>query len=248
MSKSTEVTVVESAPLVVRDDTDKISQMLNLAIEKGISVDALEKLVTLHERVADRQARSEFAGALASFQNECPPIHKSAKAKIKMNSGASFSYDFAPLDEIIRVVRPVLHKYGLSFTWDSDSDENRLTCVCTVRHVNGHAQSSKFTAPIDKRMGNATSDQQKNAGSLSYAERQSLVQALGLVAVNPDNDGGIGSLATITENQIADLAAIRDEVKANGPRFLKAMGVEKVEDIRADEYARACKMLEDMRR
>jgi hypothetical protein len=220
--------------------------MLNLAIENNISVEAMEKLVTLHERVADRYAASEFASAMASFQDECPSIGKKSTAHITTQSGIKFHYSYADLDTIISTIRPILHKCGLSYTWDSTEDADTIKCVCKIQHINGHSQTATFQAPVDRRT-KATSAAQQNAAALSYARRQSLVQALGLTTCDPDTDANIGSAETITEKQIADIDALASEVGANKPRFLKHLDVEKFSEIRADQYSYAIKELERKR-
>ena len=246
MAKSTEVAVVESAPLAVRDDTDKISQMLNLAIEKGISVDALEKLVTLHERVADRQAASEFAAAMAAFHAECPVIPKKSKVKITPRSGTAYSYTFAELNTIAQTVDPILNPLGLSYHWDSEEKDTAVRAECILTHVGGHSRSSKFSCPVDTQSRMNVS--QQRASALTYAKRQALVQVLGLTTADPDTDSNVGATETITEAQVADLDALASEVKADKQRFLKYLEVSRFSEIMARDYSRAVKALEKKRR
>ena len=205
-----------------------ITAMLTLAIEKGVDVAALEKLVALHERVSDRAAAVEFAEAMSAFQNECPPISKTSEAKITSGSGGQYSYRYAELDEIARTVRPLCHKHGLSYSWDSLMEGEKLTCTCIVRHVNGHQITAHFTAPTESKAG--MSSQQKHAAALTYARRQSLIQALGLTTCDPDMDGGESECIGPEE-----IGWIEDEIRALGANreaFLsKIAGVASMQDI-----------------
>ena len=87
----TQTITTRSTPLARTDQgPDQIAQLLQVAIDKNISVEAMEKLVELHERVSARQAASEFAAAMAEFQAECPSIPKTSTAKIVTQSGAGY--------------------------------------------------------------------------------------------------------------------------------------------------------------
>lgn len=224
----------------------EMSGLVRLAIEQKVSVDVLERLVALQERVSDRNARQAMTEAVAAFQAECPSIKKGRTARIATKAGGSYSYTFASLDEIARAIRPILHKHGLSYTWDSVVDEGHLTCTCILRHVEGAEDRAMFRCPTDTKA--EMSGAQATAAALTYARRQSLVQVLGLTTTDDDTDGADPKGAEkITEAQVADIYALADEVKADLPKFLKYMGVEAMADIPASDHARAVKALERKR-
>lgn len=228
-------------------ESGEVIALLRLAVERGVPVEALEKLVALQERYQDRQAKMEFAGALAEFQRECPPIPKESTAKIvSKKTGTTFSYTYAELDTIADAVRPYLHARGLSYSWDSEVGESLLHCTCTLRHRNGHSITAKFTAPIGatERMSAA----QEHAAALSYARRQSLVQVLGLTTTEPDPDGDVEHQGTIDSGQAATLQALIDEVGADKSKFLAWLRVDSIAAIRVAQYQQAIKALEAKRR
>lgn len=228
--------------LVAREDTtpSAITAMLTLAVEKGVDVAALEKLVALHERVTDRAAAREFAEAMARFQAACPPIAKTSTAEIVTKAGGRYGYRYAELDEIARTVRPLLESNGLSYTWDSDMDGGNLRCTCTLRHVNGHAVTARFTAPVDSAA--AMSGQQKHAAALTYSRRQSLISVLGLTTCDPDTDAA--STETITDAQAAELTAALNDCGGDLAGFLRYMKAESIEAILARDYASAVAAIE----
>lgn len=225
-----------------------IAAILGNAVEKGMAPEALEKLVALYERVADRQAAQEFSASMAAFQAECPSIAKTSEAEIVTRSGAKYGYKYAELDEIARTVRPLLHKHGLSYTWDSAEDKGSIVCSCIVRHANGHSVTAKFSCSIDSAA--AMSGAQKSGAALTYARRQALIQALGLTTTDGDNDAALPAHdpRPVTDNQAANLDALIDEVGADRAKFLKFFGVDKVGLVPAYRFAEAVKMLEEKRR
>lgn len=217
-----------------------ITEMLQFALEKNVPVEALEKLVALHERVSDRAARTEFATALADFQRHCPVIDKTSTAKITTKGGASYSYDFADLDHIAGSVREPLHARGFSFSWDSTSEGKMLTAICTLRHVNGHSERASFTLPVDS--ASAMSEQQKYVAALSFAKRMSLVEVLGITTADKDTDGV--DPTPISEDMVIKLEEMIETALADKNRFLAYMGVSSIREIRRSDLNKALVALE----
>lgn len=224
----------------------EVSGLVKMALEQGVAVEVLERLVALQERVSDRNARQAMNEAVAAFQAECPSIKKGRTASIATKSGTKYSYTYASLDQIAQAIRPILHKHGLSYTWDSTMDAGKLVCTCTLRHVEGGEDRATFSCPTDTKAD--MSGAQASGGALTYARRQSLVQVLGLTTTDDDVDGADPQDAEkITEGQVADLYALADEVGADIPKFLKWLKVEAMADIPTSEYERAVKALEKKR-
>lgn len=223
---------------VVREEPttpNAVTALIHMAVEKDLPVETLERLVALHERVTDRQAASEFAGALAQFQAECPPITKTSVAHVATQSGAKYSYNYAELPHIASTVGPLLHSRGFSYSWDSEIKEKMMSVTCTLRHVNGHKVTASFACPTEARAG--MSEQQKFAAALSYAKRMSLIQVLGITTADPDTDGASHEL--LSKEQVAELRYLADEVGADIPKFLKFMQYDTFEEIPKSEFNRA---------
>ena len=217
-----------------------IIDLLRLAIEKQVPVEMLERLQALHERVSDRQAAVEFAQALATFQSSCPPISRTSKRDNVTKSGIRITYTYAELDHIARRIGPHLRAVGLSYSWDSRTEAGVLTCKCTLRHVNGHSQPATFACPVDSP-NPGMSEQQKHAGALTYARRQSLIQVLGLTTCEPDDDGA--EVKPISEQQAMDLEALIEETKADLAKFLAWAKVNRIDEILERDYESCVKTL-----
>lgn len=240
---------VQRATAVVQSSTTgPVTDLLRIAVEKGTPVAELKELVALHEHMERKQAQRDYSAAMARFQAECPSIKKSSTAQITTNSGSKFSYTFAELGEIAQTVNPLLAKHGLSYTWDATVDEKgaNLTCVCTVRHENGHSETSRITVPTGSP--SAMSNQQKVGAALTFARRLSLTSALGLTSTDDDVDGkdlgGGSSNEPITEKQADNLSARLAAVNGDLARFLKLFDVPTLADIPASRYAEALQKIE----
>lgn len=245
-----EIARVEAATTVEATGASEVTALLRHAVDAGASVEALERLVALKERVDAEQARRAYFEALARAQEEMPEVPKSRTAQIATRSGASYSYRYAALEDITRTIRPVLRRHGLSYAWDVSQGEGALVVTCVLRHVDGHEERASFPVPVDTSA--RMSDAQKNGAALTYGRRQSLIAVLGLTTADDDLDGvqherQRGAAQTITESQAADLDALIEEVGADRAKFLAWAGVERLEEMSAERYRKAVQMLERRR-
>lgn len=244
MTNDSDEATTSSVPMIHGEHaTSEIGQILRAAIDSKVPVETIERLVALKERIEMRSAAMDFNAALAAFQAECPPIRKTSKASITTKSGGQYAYTYAELDEIARTTRPILTKHGLSYSWDSEVNGNRLTCVCIVRHVAGHSQTAKFN--VSTETTSAMSDQQKMAAALTTARRHSLIQALGLTTTDADTDGAEHSSEAITEEQAFEIKKLIETSGADAAKFLAFVGAKTVEAIPASKFAGAKKALLD---
>lgn len=220
---------------IVPAEPPSVMALLQQAISQGIGVEQIEKLVDLEERISKRLAAQEFAGAMASFQQDCPPVIKNRTGDIKTRSGATYSYDYANTADIIAVVRPVLYKHGLSFTWDGVATDTSVTETCILRHVNGHWIQAQSTMPTASAAG--MSEQQKCEAASTYAQRGSLSKVLGIVtsgAAPPPDDPG----PPITEPQKATIEKLLAETESDIPKFLEFARVQSVDEITQRDFPR----------
>lgn len=172
-TKAKEVAKIEQLPVAADP-----MQILAAAVERGVDADQLGKLMDLQERYQSNQARIAFSSAMAEFQARCPTILKSKKAD---------RYSYAPLDEILRTIRPHLDACGLSIRFNTRTEGSNITALCAVSHRDGHTETSEFTCPVDPAM--KVNDTQKVGSANSYAKRYALCNALNLVGSEFDDDG-----------------------------------------------------------
>ena len=208
-----------------------IGLMLQTMVEKGInesSVAAFSQLCALKERMEDKQAERDFATALVDLQGET--IRVQATKAVDQKSDGTCRYRFAPYEEIMAVVQPILTRHGFSITFDTEVGDNRLTSICTLTHKSGHSRANKFAVRYGKPPG--SSEAQGDMATKSYAKRGALCDALN-ISIDHDTDGddarGLG--APITAQQAADLRDRVEACGANEKKFLEYAGAETFETI-----------------
>ena len=173
--------------------------LLARAVDKGATVETLERLMSLAKEMKAIRAKEAWHEAMAEFQRRCPPIVKTKSADIQTKSGGSYSYKYAPLDVIMETVRPLLGELGLSVYWSSRIEPNGVAVNCRIAHVLGHSEESgEIRMPIagsDERGGGNPA--QRVGSALTYAKRYSLLSVTGLTPEDDDDAQGAGSGDTV---------------------------------------------------
>lgn len=169
----------ETSPAVQTDG----DHLIALAINKGVDVETLERLLVMRDKLRAERARDEYFRSLAMFQSQIPPIHKSRKVKDK---NGKHRYSYAPMEEIVAVIREPLMNNGFSYRIEPEQTKETVAARCIVHHVGGHSESTRFEVPIDpEAYMNAA---QKVASALTYSKRYALCDALGIVTADEDDD------------------------------------------------------------
>jgi hypothetical protein len=227
-----EVSVIEQSPSALAVATPMT--MLAQAVERGMAPETIDKLMALAERWDATQARKAFDVAIAAAKAEIPVIAKTATGH-----NAKKYADFAA---IARVVDPIISKHGLSYRFRT-VQADKISVTCVLSHEAGHCEETTLAGPADQT-GNKNAIQAIGS-TLTYLQRYSLVQALGLAAAE-DDDGKTGApVDFITDEQADELMALLKETKSNFLAFLKTIKLESLTEIRADKFEAVKKFIRD---
>lgn len=218
-------------------------RLLAAALEKGTDIDKLGRLFDLAERYEKAQAAVRFAAAITGFQRECPRVKKDRKAAIQGKDGkAGYGYKFANFEDVDRVAAPLLAKYEIVVTFDTEHIANGSTAaiktICRVR-VGTHVEETKLSVPVPQMTVN---DTQRYGAALSYAKRYAMCAALKIVVADEDDDG-MSLVERVNDEQVQ---VLRDELKRTGTTeaaFLHWMAAQQMEGVLARDYDKALDFL-----
>ncbi len=211
-------------------------EMLNSAVSNGASIEVLEKLMGLQERWEANQARKAFDNAIAAAKAELGPVEK--------NRTGHNSKRYADFAAIAKTVDPIISEHGLSYRFRTSQDE-RIHVTCVLTHREGHSEETTLAGPPD---GSGNKNAIQAIGStLTYLQRYSLMQALGLAASEDDDGVAGGAGEKITDDQRSELSDLADEVGADKAKFCKYLKVASLADIPAAQFERAKSALEAKR-
>jgi hypothetical protein len=120
----------------------------------------------------------ELNKALAAFQAELPPVAKAATADT-----GSYRYDYADLEDVSKVVLPLLGKHGLAFTaCPGVRDDGKQVLAYALVHASGEERCGQYLLP-DKASA------QQMGSAITYARRYSLLAVTGVAPGGEDDDG-----------------------------------------------------------
>lgn len=211
-----------------------VADMMQAIIDKGVTADnvaAMGELVKLYERMEDKKAEKEFAAAFVRLQAETRVI-KATKA-VPNNDGTT-RYCFAPFEEIMEAVGPLLERHGFTVAFSTDYAEARLIKICHLTHTGGHTRENKFAVRVGKGPPGSSEAQGDGAAS-TYAKRFALCDALNIV-IDKDSDARAEG-GPITQEQAEELSRRLQMVNGDRVKFLAFAGAKSFAEIPAVKYA-----------
>ena len=191
--------------------------LLAIAVERGVSLDYLERLLALKERHDATEARKAFVQAMTEFKREPLDIFKSKSVGYTTKDGDFVGYKHAQLSDVAEVVVPAMARYGLSHRWDVAQESGRIRVRCIVTHERGHSETVELDgAPDNSGKKNAI---QQVASTVTYLQRYTLLLATGLATKDQQDDDGKASGDADSDGDdiselLAELYEIKDDARA----------------------------------
>ena len=206
-------------------------EMLNAAIERGDSLDRLERLMDLNDRWEKAQAKKAFLEAKARFKASAPTI-------LKDKDNKQYGSKYASIGNVVNTINEALAQHALDADWDFDQSDNRIKVTCTLRHVQGHEESRSLFGPPD------TSGQknplQQIKSTLTYLKLATFEAVTGIATKegNVDDDGNSAGNKVISDEQAEELRTLITATKTQLDKFLEVAKAESVSDVLAKDFTR----------
>lgn len=174
------------------------------ALNNEISVEKMNQLFDIQERLMNKQAEIEYNISFAEMQAELPPI----PARKKGQTAKHFTKGDANI-----LVNPVLKKYGFALNFTTTQDNSFIKVRATLRHRSGFSEINEIILPADKG-GNKTSVQEIGS-SQSYGERYTMKAILNLTIIDDDTDDN-------GDAQVKKTNSFQNNVAADSKKAAKA--------------------------
>jgi len=233
---------LEKTPLEIQ------SAILQIVQRTDIDPERLEKFLDLQFKAEAKQAATAFQQALAGFQGDCPIIVRTKKINFTSKTGNTTKYNYSPLDEIVHVIKPILTKWGFSYTFDIKTTQDPQTneLVTKIYHSQGHSESFSYfynNLHDDQRMNLS----QRAKSAITYAKRAALENALGIVTAEDDDDARRANDNPISEAQLEEIKKLIKATKTKEADFLSFLKVESISDLTEFEAKKALHALKQKR-
>jgi len=221
---------------------DMLQVVAKAASNPEVDADKMQKLLDVQERLMAKQAEMNFNQALTTLEGEMPRVVKTGQIVIK----GRLQSKYGKYEDLDRIIRPIMRKYGLSLRFNSRQDEKGLTMKGILAHRDGHSESAEVWLPYD-RSGNKN-ETQAVGSTISYGKRYLAGMLLDVVFEGEDDDAQSAGGEKISEDEARDLGLMLKEVKADKARFCKFMDVENLSDIPRKDLEKATKAINKKRR
>ena len=177
---------LSSAPTLI----NPFFQMINSALEKGMDLKFIDKIVEMQHQHDGREARKEFIAAMSSLKSEIGAIVPTGKVffYLKNRDLPPTDYKHVTWGDLSKSLDKHLGRNNLSYSFETKQyEENaKITVTCTVSHSSGHSEQSLMTGFAD--LSGNKNGMQQIASTKTYLKRYTLCDVFGL-GEGHDNDG-----------------------------------------------------------
>ncbi len=168
----------------VQEEKNPVMEMLQMAmVNSDVDLDKMQKIMDMAERHEEKLAFKAYNRDMALMQGEIPAIE--FNAQIKVNNQVRSNY--TTYEGIMKVMQPILSKFGFSVSFNPQASDNLLTVDCMIAHKDGHIEKSSLSLPFDN--SGSKNSVQSIGSSISYAKRYALCLKLNIATGGEDNDG-----------------------------------------------------------
>lgn len=242
---------------LVKRTTISPAEMLYAALEKGATTESmatLSQMLELQQKWEANEARKAWHSAMSSWKTKTPVITKTKEVDFTNSKGNRTHYFHADLADACKVISESMSPFGLSVTWKTKQIENKIEVTCYITHEFGHSEFTSLAGIPDESGGK--NGLQAIGSTVSYLERYTLFALCGLAAHGQDDDGrgagnpaqgkgdtGLKTLSYLSPEQVEEFKKIIGYKGIEEDRFLKYMGSESIDRIKASDYEKGAMAL-----
>lgn len=209
-----------------------------MATNPEIDPDRIERFIALKERIDASAAKLAFSQAVADAKARI------ADSPIVKNKVGNNQKAYADFSAYAKVIDPILSDLGLTYRFRTDqTDRITVTCVITGH---GHEEENTLSGPADTT--GSKNAIQAIGSTLTYLQRYTLVQALGLAASDDDDGKAAGFSEAISNEQRDRILKLASDVGADIAKFCAYFGIDAVPDLPAAKFDQAIRMIEAKRK
>lgn len=224
-----------------------LALLIEAARDPAFDVAKLDKMMGLIERrEADKRKRA-YLDAKARAKGEFPPIIKTHLVDFEHRDGQGrTTYKHEDLFDITQVVDPILAKHGLSYSHRVTQTGDKIRVVCIFAHADGYSEEFPLEGLADT--SGKKSPNQAVASTVTFMQRGTLKQALGLAAGRDDDGRDVDDDPMITADDVVYIEQLVADTGSDLEKLLKTVGAESVAGMRASQFKQAAWLLETVKR
>lgn len=171
---------------VVKTDNNFLTVVQQALSNPNMDMSVLKEMLAMQKEVMAQQAIIDFNNDFSAMSKEIPIIAHTKK---------SYSTTYAPLEDIVNIVRPILSSYGFSISFNNNQAEKGfVTVTCQLRHKAGHMIENALTLPTEA-VTKGMNSMQAIGAAISYGKRYTLCGVLNIATTADDDNNGFATNA-----------------------------------------------------
>ena len=173
---------------VQQGENNALSVIQQMVTSGNFDVSVARELLDMQKDFMKHQAIINYNNDFALMAKEIPVIAKSKKAH---------NTSYAPLEDIVKVIQPILSKYGFSVSFTTEQQGlDSVTVNCFLQHKDGHSTSTSLMLPT-KAVNNSMNAMQAIGAAISYGKRYTICGILNIATAQDDDNNGFAVNAKI---------------------------------------------------
>jgi hypothetical protein len=206
-----------------------LGMLERLATNPEVSVDKLERLLAMQERVMAKRGETDFNDAMSAAQSEMGRVSADA-------TNPQTNSKYASYGKLDRALRPIYtrHGFALSFGEGETTKPDHVRILCYVTHRGGHTRMYHTDMPADglgAKGGAVMTKTHASGAAHSYGKRYLLKDIFNVAVGEDDRDGNAPPVTRISEKEAADVESLIQEVSADKAKFLKFYKIATVAEL-----------------
>jgi hypothetical protein len=257
-SREKNITALGRSKRGSKDPSSVLGLIERMALDPRANGKKLERVITMYERLEAKKAELLYNAAKSRILKKLVRIkivkNKPALYEVekrKPQKGTSEAFKYAALEDIDKHLRPLLADEDMDLSYsDEPLEGGGILIRGRLKHLpGGHYEDSFMPAALDTTGGK--SEVQAAGSTNSFLRRYVACNIFNIVVVGDDDDGTGGAL---DEGQTETIVDLIKKAKV-GPKFLKYMKAQSVEEagsleaavatIAARDYRKAIRTLEE---
>lgn len=208
--------VPETSPVAVMEMIERV------ASNPTVNPDNLEKLLSLQERILDRQAKLAFNEAFVVMAPELPAVTKDGRIVVREKTASgrrdgeeTQNTPYAKWETISPAIVPILSRHGFSIRHRTESAPDGKIRIVAVLYGHGHEDTSYMDFELDST--GSKNNAQARVSATTYGRRITACALINLVGKGEDDDGKSSGRAIVAGEPLSpeELQRLTDFLKAS---------------------------------
>ncbi len=181
--------------LPAQQNNSALTVIENMVSSGNFDVNVARELIEMQKDIMKQQAIINFNHDFSLMSKKIPVIAHTKK---------SYSTTYAPLEDIVKIVQPILSEHGFSVSFSTQQNGiESVKIVCTLMHKDGHTATTELELPTEA-VTKGMNKMQAIGAAITYGKRYTLCGILNITTTGDDCNNGFAVNAKTSKPRLND--------------------------------------------